>query len=115
MKSTLLKGNSKKDCPNCGTKGLFTNDSEKNDPAVHYHCLNCNYQFVETAEEKDLYEKRGEENKKANKKDNPVGVTLIILIAAVIFAVSLSQRDEQRDSSSVAPVDRTEQLTDGNS
>ena len=114
MTSTLLKGNSKKACPQCSEKSLFTNDSEKHDAVVHYHCLACNYQFAETAEEKDFYKKRAEESK--GKNENSFGITLIVLIVSVIFAVYLSQREEQRDSSSsIDPVVPVAQLVNHHS
>ncbi|MEO0884724.1 MAG: hypothetical protein AAFY54_02170 [Cyanobacteria bacterium J06648_10] len=40
---------SKDACPRCGEHKLFTNDSEKEDHVVHYHCLNCNYEYSETS------------------------------------------------------------------
>ncbi|MEL6454021.1 MAG: hypothetical protein AAFQ40_04790 [Cyanobacteria bacterium J06623_5] len=75
---------------------LVTNGSEKDDAVVYYHCLNCNAQYFETAEEKEFY-KQQEGDKKEQKESNSLGITLIFLIIAVALSVMLFGSEEERN------------------
>ncbi|MEL6603811.1 MAG: hypothetical protein AAFP20_11365 [Cyanobacteria bacterium J06614_10] len=97
MTAKLLEGyKSKNSCRYCNANRLVTNGSEKDDAVVYYHCLNCNSQYFETAEEKEYY-KQQEGDKKEKKESNSLGITLIILIIAVILSVTLSRNEEERN------------------
>lgn len=111
MTSTLLLKDykSKKPCPKCEAYRLITNDSEKTEETIHYHCLDCNFQFFETNEYRE-YSKRKKKKEKKDNTSNSLGLMLIILILSTIFAVTLSKQEERRDNQ-VGPASGLEEVS----
>lgn len=109
MTSTLLKDfKSKRACPSCSEKKLYTNDSEKFDTVVHYHCLNCGVQFSETEDQRELFKQKAD--KKGSSSSNSLGVMVILLLFAVILAVVVSGEDELNPELEFEPSGRLERL-----
>lgn len=108
MLSTRIELKSKEACSVCGEHKLYTNDSEKNDEVVRWHCLNCNHTFSENVAEK----KARKQKEKEQKKDQPSGVsgiTMIALILIAILMVTLSQEQESTQETA-QPATQSEQL-----
>jgi predicted RNA-binding Zn-ribbon protein involved in translation (DUF1610 family) len=81
--------NSKRACPNCGQKKLITNDAENFDEVVYNHCLNCNYEFAETEQQR----KYRDSKEKVGKGESSwsTGFSLLLTMGATILAINLSQ------------------------
>jgi hypothetical protein len=103
MSSSLLENHkSKRACPQCKAKKLFTNDNEKDaeKTTIYYHCLRCNYQFFEHPGQKKIRD--SEEKKSGNSKDNPSfswGVTIVLMLLATILLVQVIERNEEEQGS----------------
>ncbi|MEL6940672.1 MAG: hypothetical protein AAFO84_15935 [Cyanobacteria bacterium J06598_1] len=107
MTSTQIKEfKSKGACPRCNEHKLFTNETHKDAPVVHYHCLRCNHEFSETAEFKEYREKQ---KKKEAKKENSLGAAFLALLVVVILAVLVS-RESEVPNGELQPTGQVEQL-----
>lgn len=93
MLTTVLDDvKSKEACPSCEQHRLTTNDVHTVDDRMHYHCLSCNYEFSNTAADREQLKKM------QKSKDEPslqAGALFLLLLAAVTLAVFLSERDTQ--------------------
>ena len=100
MTSTLLpEYKSKSACPRCDQHKLFTNDSEKEDAVIHYHCLNCNFEYNETSDIK-AYKKSKQKEKKDEAPSGLVGMMIFALMMVVILTVTV---DQERKRESLQP------------
>jgi hypothetical protein len=94
MNSISIKEiNSKKACYCCKQKKLLTNDMEDIDEIIHYHCLNCGYEFCEGKEQRQL-----EELKSNNNDHIPWNSGAVILLAMIItvFVINMGEQTENR-------------------
>ncbi len=97
MPSPLLQDyKSKRACPQCKAKKLFTNDSEKDadKTTIHYHCLHCNYQFFEHPKHKEIRE--SEEKMNGNSTDSlsfSWGATIVLMLLATILLIKVGERN----------------------
>jgi len=97
MSSPLLQDyKSKRACPQCKAKKLFTNDNEKDaeKTTIHYHCLNCNYQFFEHPKHKEIRD--NEEKVNGNSTGNislSWGATIVLMLIATILLVKVVERN----------------------
>ena len=81
---------SKEACPRCQEHKLFTNDVQKGSPIVHYHCLNCNYEFHKKAEDKAKKKK-----KTASRSEQYLGMLLVVETKFVIVMITLDNQAQQ--------------------
>ena len=105
MTSKLLPElKSKEACPRCEKHKLFTNDSEKEDSVIHYHCLACNFEYDETSDSK-AYKKRKAKEKKKDEPSSFLGLAIFVLMMFVILTITV---DQERKRDATQPLDSTE-------
>ncbi|MEM8502602.1 MAG: hypothetical protein AAF716_05555 [Cyanobacteria bacterium P01_D01_bin.1] len=81
---------------------MFTNDDEKaaEKMTIHYHCLNCNSQFFEHPQQKEV---RDREEKKADRSNNDPslswGIMMVAMLASTILLINLIRQSEERQDS----------------
>ncbi|MEL7051059.1 MAG: hypothetical protein AAFV85_17560 [Cyanobacteria bacterium J06634_6] len=106
MTSKLLPEiKSKEACRRCGEHRLFTNDSEKEDSVIHYHCLNCNAEYNETSDSKDYKKRKAKEKKKDDAPSSFLGLAIFVLMMFVILTITV---DQERKRDAAAPLNSTE-------
>jgi hypothetical protein len=101
MNSTSIeRTNSKKACSCCEQNKLITNDREDIDEIMHYHCLNCGYDFFEGKEQKQL-----EKLKSYDKGHIPWNSGAVILLAMIItvFVINIGEQTEHHSRFSQHP------------
>ncbi len=97
---------SKAACPACGKHKLYTNDSEKDDSDVRYHCLSCNHISYENGELKDFRKKR--EKAQRDKPSTSYGITIVAMMLIAILLIMLEQNRDPQPAGQ--PVNQIEQL-----
>ena len=109
MTSTQIKEfKSKEACPRCSAHKLFTNDTAKDSPSFHYHCLNCSHEFSVSAEAKERQKKA--KRRKGQKDESFLGIAVIALIVLVISLVTISQQENEQEQNTLQPSSRIEAL-----
>lgn len=99
MASTTVQSvKSKQKClnPYCEQHTLFTNDTPKVDDVMYYRCESCGYSFSDDENSRKYRESQGK-----GSSDGPsfqIGAVLLVLMAAVVFAITLSAQQEERDN-----------------
>ncbi|MGB7249198.1 MAG: hypothetical protein WBC73_09685 [Phormidesmis sp.] len=107
VQTTLQAYKSKRACPVCHEKKLTTNDIEKFDEVMHYHCLNCGYEFFENEEQRKFNKDKA--NKEAEGEQPwAAGTIILILMVAAILSITLSEQAEDQSPELSRPTDRTE-------
>jgi len=97
MLSTRIELKSKEACSACGEHKLYTNDSEKDDSVVRWHCLNCNHTFSED-EPRKKFRQRKEKEQKKDTPSSSIGITVIALLMIVILTVVLDQQKNNQET-----------------
>jgi predicted RNA-binding Zn-ribbon protein involved in translation (DUF1610 family) len=96
MAPTAILSKSKRPCPSCKEHTLATNDTLKVDEVINYRCESCGYSFSEDEESR-----KHNESKQKSSADGPsfqLGSVLLVLMAAAIFAITLSAQQEDREN-----------------
>lgn len=88
---------SKRTCRYCGEKKIQTNDSEKVENFVFYHCFQCGGDFIENEEEREF---RDEDKK----DDTPWGAGVSVLVAMLITILLINV---VRDNPNIGGQDQT--------
>ena len=93
--ASIIELKSKEACAECGQHKLYTNDSEKNDSVVRWHCLNCNHTFFETEDQKKFRKDKEKEGKQYNSISSGVILISLTLVTILMLLMNSQQNETQ--------------------
>lgn len=107
MSSTQIEEfKSKEACERCGEHKLFTNNTQKGAPFTRYRCVNCNHEFIETAEDKARKKKPP-----VSRNESYLGMLFVVITMFVIVAITTSNQERQDEDVIVEPTSRIESVS----